>query len=76
MSGAITGMPEVDDMTPSQAFHAGRKIAAAENERLRAALKAMYDRYASDEDGWEIEPECHLLARCALGLDEQKASNT
>lgn len=36
---AITGIPEVDSMTPSQAFHAGRKSAAAEIDRLRAALK-------------------------------------
>lgn len=44
---------------------------ADEIERLRTALQAMYDRYATDEDGWAVEPECHLLARRALGLNEQ-----
>lgn len=36
--GAITGLPEVDGMTPGQAFHAGRKLAAANIERLQADL--------------------------------------
>lgn len=37
-----------------------------ENERLRTALRAVYDRYCVGEDGWSIEPECHTLAREAL----------
>lgn len=33
--GAITGMDEVDGMSPAEAFHAGLRVGRAENERLR-----------------------------------------
>jgi hypothetical protein len=39
---AVTGIPEVDNMTPSQAFHTGRKIAQAEIDRLSAEIQSLH----------------------------------
>lgn len=45
----------------------------SEVETLRVALQALYDRYCTDEDGWSIEPECHHLARRALGIEKPQS---
>jgi len=61
--GAVTGIPEVDDMTPSEAFHAGRKSAAAEIKRLRSLLV----RYQAAN---YIPEDCDLYAETRAVLEQ------
>lgn len=55
-------------------WEANKELTRKLDEAL-AALKAMYDRYSAIEDGWEVEPECHLMAQRILG-DYEKARRT
>jgi len=46
--------------------HMARDCYPKQIERLRAALRAMMDRYADDEDAWSCKLECWTMARAAL----------
>jgi len=69
MTGAVTGIPEVDNMTSSQAFHAGRKSAADEIKRLRSLLV----RYQAAN---YIPEDCDLYAETRAVLEQSTEGAT